>query len=143
MTGSDYHLVLTCTAAENHARRELAVLVPVRPRVDLMGVDWPEPKGEYAKALTRGWGVVGSLRTFVPGPGGKRQEQTRQGQQKSEVPLWIGPNGGWWLRLKCPQCPAPYLFAAESLFEQGDRLAAGTESGDPRRVVFDVSTPLL
>lgn len=145
MPDRDYRLILVCTADGRHDWRELAVLAPVRPRTDMqqMGVDLPEPEGEHAAALARGWGVAGSLREFAPGPGGERQEQIRHGQRKSEVPLGIGPNGGLWLRLVCPQCPAPYWFPAEYLFEQGDRLAAGTESGDPRRVVLDVSTPLL
>ncbi len=144
MSDRDYHLVLVCTDRGTHPRRELAVLVPVRPRTDLQQVwaDLPEPEGEYAAALARGWGVAGSQRRFAPDRQGRLQEQIRQGQQKSEVPLVTGPNGGLWLRLECPRCPAPYWFPAEYLFEQGDRLAAGTETGDLLRIVFDVCTPL-
>jgi hypothetical protein len=140
----DYHLALVCE--RGHRRRELAVLVPVRPRADLAfiaemsGTPLPAPTGEYAKALARGWGVAETVRGFEPQHGELREINTH-GIRKSAVPTQERSDGTVLLRLECPTCPANQRvswLSADDLFREGDRLA-GVNPTPGQRVRVDVS----
>ncbi len=138
-----YRLVIACTGGGRHKRCELAVLIPVRPRVDLaemaaMGAKISEPSGEYAEALARGWGVQGSYRQF--GPGG---EVNVPGSKKAPVQLLPLPSGDVALRLECFRCHPlgrVYPAIAAALFAEADRRAAEVSS-PVSRIELDITDP--
>ncbi len=134
----DYNLALTCTDRGQHEAKELAVLIPVRPRADLamaaaMGAEIPEPTGEYAKALARGWDAQGSYRTTE---GGRWVQPF--GSQKEPVEICDGRNGPV-VRLRCRECGRSPNISAAVLFTAGD--AVGGDKSEPgERVELDVTS---
>ncbi len=132
MTDLDYHLVLVCTDRGTHAEHELAVLVPVRPRTDLLqaGADLPDPEGEYAAALKRGFGPMeGQTRVS-----GARRHVIR----KSPVELRDGRGGKVVAHVPtCPTCRRAPRVNVDLLVRAGNALA--TIASDPGRVVLDLS----
>lgn len=139
----DYRLVLQCTGAGQHRSCELAVLIPVRPRVDLaemaaLGAVVPAPTGEYAEALARGWGVQGSYRVFEPG-----RELNPPGSKKTPIQLLNLPSGDVAIRLTCPRCSPSqrlHLVRANAVYEEGDRRHL-ERSKSQNRVALDISDP--
>jgi len=131
VTDLDYHLVLVCTDRGTHPEHELAVLVPIRPRTDLlqMGVDLPESE-ERAAALKRGFGPMEGL-TRVSGA-------RRRVIRKSPVELRDGRDGKVVAHVPtCPTCRRAPRVNVDVLLRAGNALA--TIARDPGRVVLDVS----
>jgi len=106
--------------------------VPVRPRTDLLqaGVDLPDPEGEYAAALKRGFGPLeGQTRVS-----GARRHVIR----KSPVELRVGRDGKVVAHVPtCPTCRRAPRVNVDVLLQAGNALA--TMAGDPGRVVLDLS----
>ena len=133
-----YHLQIGCTDKRRHDWRELAVLIPVRPRVDrlafaAMGAEVSAPTGEYAAALARGWGVQGSYRTFD-----SNGERYVAGSQKRPVELKDARNGDVIVHLLCPYCGRNPQVPASVLFRAGDAFA-GTAPMEGQKVRLDIS----
>ena len=141
--GRDYHLRITCTDKGTHAERELAVLVPVYPRVDLerMGGPRPEPSAEYAAALARGYGAAGGHRTFD----GVREII----RSKAAVVLSTARDGRVIVHVPpCPTCGRAPRIAAEVLYRVCDALAGlhPEQTAAPQKTrarTLDVSVHLL
>ncbi len=134
----DYHLALYCTDRGQHEPKELAVLIPVRPRADLalaaeMGAKIPEPTGEYAKALARGWDAQGSYRRTE---GGRWVQPF--GSQKTPVGVRDNRNGAV-VTLRCGECGRNPNIAAAVLFAAGDAVG-GDKAGPGERVELDVTS---